>query len=275
LATAVVVTFATPFLDVGWIPDDAPIVVVHNDDQLDRSGLTRAEILHLEPGNNIGFGAAVNLALEHVTTARIVLCNPDVSLTTDHWKALVDAEPDEVVTVPLVDAMGQLTSVVSRYPTPISHLASAYRLGRFAPRGGHVRRVATQTLGAWGRAHRESLATPVGTWPLSERWVSGGVLSVDTARLRAVGGFDPNYFLYYEDVDVCERLADAFPDTRAVVADVAAGDHQVGGSALGHPERTRVERDRRASAARYARSRSGAGWSACATLLRPRVGRSA
>lgn len=259
------VAYATPTLDLRWIRDSAEVVVVHNDDSLDRATVEGRTVEHIDAPANVGFGAAVNLALPTITTERIILCNPDIGLRAEHYDALLGATADEVVTVPLVDDRGGPTSVVSEYPTPISHLASAYRLGRLARRGGPARRVASKTLGGWGRAHEESLHHPVGSWPLSQRWVSGAVFSVDTERLRAVGGFDERYFLYYEDVDLCRRLATRFPGSAARVADVAPGVHSVGGSA--QPTTERVRRD---SAARYAASEPGVSWRVVDRLIEPR-----
>jgi GT2 family glycosyltransferase len=174
-----------------------------------------------------------------------------------------------VVTVPRVDGTGGPTTVCSAYPTPLSHLASGYRLGRWFSRGSRARSFVSRALGAWGRAQDETLHSPVGTWPLSERWVSGALLSVAATRIRAIGGFDDSYFLYYEDVDLSSRLAAAHPTMRAVVADVEAGVHAVGGTAAG--ESSRVERIRLDSAIRWASRQPGFGWSACAVLLRLRT----
>ena len=269
MSTAVFVSFATPALDLDWIPEDAAVVVVHNDASLDRASITRPDVVHVDAGGNVGFGAAVNLALPHVATDRVVLCNPDLALTAQHWDVLSHGTPDDVVTVPLLDEQHQPTSVASRYPTAVSHLASGYRLGRFARRGGWLRTTLTRALGSWGRAHEESLRNPAGTWPLSERWVSGAVLSVDAARLREIGGFAERYFLYYEDVDLCRRFARRFPTARAIVADTPAGLHRVGGSVADHArERGAVERLRRTSAVTYAHDQEGWSWRVCETLLR-------
>lgn len=270
MSTAIYVAYATRTLDLTWLPETARIVIVHNDDELDRGTLDRQDVIHVDAPGNVGFGAGVNLALSHVTTTRVVLCNPDIGLARRHWEALLDAGPDDVVTVPLVDVDGRLTSVASCYPTAASHLASGYRLGRLAPRGSRTRAVLTAPLGRWGRAHEESLHRPVGTWPLHARWLSGAVLSVDAARMRAIGGFDDRYFLYYEDVDLCRRLSQRFPASRARVADVAPGIHRVGGSAVSSPARSAVERIRLDSAVRYAQAQPGPLWTACATLLRAR-----
>jgi N-acetylglucosaminyl-diphospho-decaprenol L-rhamnosyltransferase len=268
VSTAVYVAYATRTLDLTWLPHRARVVVVHNDDQFDRASLARDDVIHVDAPGNIGFGAAVNLALPHVE-GRVVLCNPDVALTRAHWDALTDGVgPLDVVTVPLVDGEGAATSVVSRYPTPLSHLISAYRLGRWFPRGSRARSWAAPALGRWGRAHDESLRSPVGSWPLNERWVSGAVLSVDSDRLRAVGGFDDRYFLYYEDVDLCRRLVRSSTGPRAVVADVPPGVHSVGASADGAAGADRTERHRFASAIRYAHEQTGPMWGLCEHLLR-------
>jgi hypothetical protein len=109
---------------------------------------------------------------------------------------------------------------------------------------------------------------------MTERWVSGAVFSVDCAWLRSVDGFDERYFLYYEDVDLCRRLARSSPTARSVVADVDAGTHTVGASA--EPARgvgTPTEARRLASAVRYAESESGTMWRITAWLLRHRQAR--
>jgi N-acetylglucosaminyl-diphospho-decaprenol L-rhamnosyltransferase len=37
-------------------------------------------------------------------------------------------------------------------------------------------------------------------------WLSGSCLLVDLEAFWSVGGFDPGYFMYFEDVDLAERL---------------------------------------------------------------------
>ncbi len=268
MSTAVYVLFATRTLDLAWLPDDATVILVHNDDHFDRSSLTR-EVMQVDAPGNVGFGAGVNLALPLVEGPRAVLCNPDLALTAAHWQALTDVAADAVATIPLLDQAGSLTSVSSGYPTPLAHLVGGYRVGRWFPRGSHTRTLATRILGAWGRTHDQSLTSPAGAWPLSDRWVSGAALSIDVERLRSVDGFDERYFLYYEDVDLCARLARRHPRMRAVVADVDPGVHAVGATATG--DSGRVEQLRLESAIRYADDQPGAAWSVCALLLRARL----
>jgi N-acetylglucosaminyl-diphospho-decaprenol L-rhamnosyltransferase len=39
-------------------------------------------------------------------------------------------------------------------------------------------------------------------------WVSGAAFLIEKATFDKVGGFDPRFFLYYEEVDLCKRVLD-------------------------------------------------------------------
>lgn len=268
-ASVVYVIFSNPQLDLSWIPPDAAVVIVHNDGSLDPTAYTQRRVRHVFSNRNIGFGAGVNLALAHVDTERVVLCNPDTSLSPEHWSALVEAKAEELVSLPIVEPGGRPTAVVNRYPTATSLLLTGWRVGRLLKRGGAPRRALTRLLGKWGREHDSLLGASGGEWPLSEYWASAAVLSVDTARLRAVEGFDNAYFLYFEDVDLCRRLSRRFPDMVLRIPKTSPAVHQVRGSASGEGSRN-VDRHHLASARRWGRTRSGWKWRAVDLALTPR-----
>jgi GT2 family glycosyltransferase len=261
-STVVVVTYATHALDLTWVPGETPVIVVRNDTQPLDVNAGSATIQFIEAGGNIGFGAAVNRALPEVTTTRVILANPDLSLDRRHFDALDAAMRDEVVTVPLVDPVDRMTVVLSRYPTALTHLMGGLRAGRIAPLGSRRRRAIDTLTSPAGSAGAISEGSSL---PLSEFWVSGALISIDTERLLSVGGFDSRFFLYYEDIDLCRRLAQRFPQMQARVATSAPGHHGVGASAKGDPRG--VELHRLGSAILYARSQEGARWRACGGLL--------
>lgn len=47
---------------------------------------------------------------------------------------------------------------------------------------------------------------PIDDGPVDADWVAGMFMLFRREAFRAVGGFDRAYLLYYEDVDICERL---------------------------------------------------------------------
>lgn len=57
-------------------------------------------------------------------------------------------------------------------------------------------------------AHRLTSAT---TEPILSSWLDGSCLLVARSEYNSVGGFDPRYFLYWEDVDFCLSMRDQGP----------------------------------------------------------------
>jgi GT2 family glycosyltransferase len=71
----------------------------------------------------------------------------------------------------------------------------------------------------------------------------------------AVGGFDPRFFLYYEDIDLCRRVRAAGWEVGIVHSVTAI--HESGGSQWRPGTRTRVERMYFESQAYYFRKHHG------------------
>ncbi len=264
--SVIIVAYGVDKLDLGWVPEAAPMIVVHNDNLLSES-VCRPSCNHIYPGSNVGFGRGVNLALRHVSTTRVIICNPDTVLSARHWDALAEGEPDEVLTVPLVDENGAAKASAFRYPSPTLILLGTTRAIKAAPVGTLRRKVFTRVLGHWGQERKWSIAQPPGHYPLLEWWASGAILSFDTQLLKSVNGFDPAYFLYFEDTDLSRRIARNVFSACLVIADTPPALHRVGGSARTPGDRKRVALERWRSASRYASTESGMRWRVAASLL--------
>jgi GT2 family glycosyltransferase len=50
------------------------------------------------------------------------------------------------------------------------------------------------------------LETMAAAGPIAMDWLSGFCLLVRMSAWQQAGGFDPSFFLYYEDVDLCRRV---------------------------------------------------------------------
>jgi N-acetylglucosaminyl-diphospho-decaprenol L-rhamnosyltransferase len=150
-------------------------------------------------GANLGYGTAVNRAVNQVVHADewVVVANPDVQWGPDSIDELLDAAarwPRAATLGPLIrDPDGSV------YPSA-RHLPSVIRGGMHAvlgPLWGN---------NPWSTGYRQERLAP------SERpvgWLSGSCLLIRRAAFDQIGGFDERYFMYFEDVDLGDRLVKA------------------------------------------------------------------
>jgi hypothetical protein len=159
---------------------------------------------------NLGFGRATNRGAAEAQGKWLLFANPDVRLEAaalpnrgvDRSVGLAatamttESRRDRLDTrAETTYAEDWLDNVVSRFLPP--------SISRFVP--------------------------PTRSWPPG--WVSGAMFLTSKQDFLAVGGFDPRYFLYFEDRDLSRRYrAAGFPIT---FADGIVGHHAGGGSSAG------------------------------------------
>lgn len=148
---------------------------------------------------NVGYGAGHNLALQRSAADLHLILNPDVLLEPDALSAglaFLAAHPEVgLVTPAALDQAGQRQYLCKRYPTVLD-----LALRGFAP--DRLRR-RFQT-----RLDRYEWRDQIGDAPfLDPPIVSGCFMLARRAALAQVGGFRPDYFLYFEDFDLSLRLA--------------------------------------------------------------------
>ncbi len=150
---------------------------------------------------NHGFGRGNNLVLEALADRPdppeyVFFLNPDAALINDAIDILVTAIETRPQTAAAGPALfwddGSEGVAAFRFPGLISEFVEGATLSLFKP------------LQA-----RHSVALGVGLRAQPVDWVSGAALIVRFDVLREVGFFDPGFFLYYEEVDLLARLADA------------------------------------------------------------------
>lgn len=178
--TAVVVTHQSAAAIAGFLaacPPALALVVVDNasrDGTADLAAAAGARVIR--SATNRGFGAGCNLGLDAVATEFALLANPDARLSAGAVAALVaaaDAFPDAAILAPrLADEAGR----------PVRSWDAAQ----------HRRR----------RLARKRQAEPWPEGPLCTWYLSGAAMLLRTADgLR----FDEEFFLFYEDDDLCAR----------------------------------------------------------------------
>ena len=133
----------------------------------------------------LGFAANHNQAFTQVTGMFFCVINPDIRLLGDPFPNLLACLRDTSVGVaaPLIlNEKGVLEDSVRRFPTPLVILCKVLGLCK-------------------------NCDYVVGDQILFPDWVGGMFMLFTKEMFSAVRGFDERYFLYYEDVDICARLA--------------------------------------------------------------------
>ena len=151
-----------------------------------------AEVLELR--ENPGFGAANNLGVTRARHEVTALLNPDVVLLDGGLRCLADAarEQDALHVPALHDPDGTPQRSAHPMPGTARELLPALLPGPLLP--GALRRRAEP----W---------RPVGRGARTVGWAIAAALVARTATLRALGPFDADAFLHYEDLDLCLRAA--------------------------------------------------------------------
>jgi GT2 family glycosyltransferase len=143
----------------------------------------------IERDKNCGFGAAINIGAKKASGQHLFFINPDAELLNDAILiALAEFKKTPVVAVigaKIVDQKGQSQSWLGGRDISLTELI-LNNLGFY--RGGKL-------------------------WKQSEKtntdWVSGGAMFVKKDVFEQIGGFDENFFMYFEDIDLCRRIRKA------------------------------------------------------------------
>ena len=196
------------------VPPQVPVVIVDNSSGdrprlreivEKRGGHTRL----LENAQNIGFGSACNEGAKEANTEFLLFLNPDAALASGALQELVRAADRSP------NAVGFNPRIQDKSGRPIlKRRSDLVGRSKWLPRG---------TLS-------DGNLLPV---------LSGAALFTRRADFEAVGGFDPNIFLFFEDDDLSLRLSDRRGDL--IYVDRALVEHIGGASSGGSKESERLK----------------------------------
>jgi len=146
---------------------------------------------------NVGYGAAANLGARGAEAPFLLVCNPDLVFESGAIDELLEAAerwPKGAVFGPAVlEDDGEI------YP-------SARALPVVGHGIGHALLVRIWPANPWTRSYRRE---DVAVVERAAGWLSGSCVLVRREAFEQVGGFDPSYFMYFEDVDLGDRLGKA------------------------------------------------------------------
>lgn len=158
------------------------VIVIDNSSQDNSIDLLRKkfsnQIILLESAENLGFGRANNLAASHASGEYLLLLNPDTVIESPNGlKMMIEklsANSQIGLLGPAIDEPRKNKQVLPRYSYPSSrHLKYT---DKFKKLPGEI------------------------------AWLLGACMLMKRSLFNEIQGFDPDYFLYGEDADICLRV---------------------------------------------------------------------
>lgn len=147
----------------------------------------------IESGGNLGFGRGCNLGFSAVDTPYVLFLNPDAALpkaALEKLLAFMEDHPQAAIAGPATWNYGGTTlQGAGGLPTPAQIICEA--------------------AGIPGPSTKHRRPIEPGAPPFTTDWIGGAIMFCRAEHLRALGGFDPRFFLYFEETDLCRRAVAA------------------------------------------------------------------
>jgi len=147
---------------------------------------------------NRGFGHACNVGFRHGDAPFVLFLNPDAHISEAAVRQLVKTATADsgiaAVAPRIFDEDGALDYSMRRFPRLRTTFAQAFFLHRVLPRAEWTDELVRD---------RDAYSSPG-----SPDWVSGACILVKRTVLDRLQGFDEQFFMYCEDIDLCRRIRD-------------------------------------------------------------------
>ncbi len=180
---------------------------------------------------NMGFTKAVNKGIKQGTAPYVLLLNPDTIIKDGFFESIlqyIENNPDTGIVGPKVlNTDGSLQGSARAFPKP---WMAVFGRNSFLTKWFPNNRISRKSILSSGSD---------GETPMFADWLSGACMLIRRKAIDDVGLFDEQFFMYWEDVDLCKRMWDNgwkvayFPKASIV--------HHVGGSSKKRPLRSIIE----------------------------------
>lgn len=169
-----------------------------NSVELIKNSFPEVKVIALQ--ENIGFGKANNIGFDNASGKYILILNPDTILSSDTLDVMynyMENHPDVGISVcKVLNPNGTFQESCRRgFPTPWSAFSKLFGLQSIFPK--------SKLFGKYNLTYM----------PIDDTYfvdaVTGAFMFAKAEAIRFVNGFDPDYFMYGEDLDLCYKINQA------------------------------------------------------------------
>lgn len=160
----------------------------------------------IRSAENLGFGRGCNAGFAAANSDYVLFLNPDAVIEPTAIQSLLDV----LVANPNAAAVGPATLVGPASLAAISEASCADGNGSLQMAGmlPTPRSLIASALHRPNAFPARRMIIP-GDAPFQTNWICGAIMMFRADAFRALGGFDPRFFLYFEETDLCLRAARA------------------------------------------------------------------
>jgi GT2 family glycosyltransferase len=204
----IIVNYKTPELTVDCIdslcsqldPEKDAVIIVDNCSGDDSVGIMEREMKNkglssfvsiIPAMHNNGFSYGNNIGIKAMDAEFYLLANSDTVFRRDSVRELLNAAelyPSAIIGPRLEFPDGEAQVSCFRFNTPVSELINSAETGKI-----------TNCL------KKYNVPLPVSSEVIRPEWISFACVLIPKAIVNRVGLMDEGYFMYYEDIDFCQR----------------------------------------------------------------------
>jgi N-acetylglucosaminyl-diphospho-decaprenol L-rhamnosyltransferase len=179
------------------------VIVVDNNPEHRIGQMVRQEFPHVQlivSDRNLGFGAGMNKAMEQASGRYLFVFNPDMILMPGSVETLMQ----------YMDERKDVGMVGPQLRNPDgSHQNSCYRFSK--PSTILYRRLPFLRSLKKARSELRDYLMEDADHSLTQEvdYILGAAMFIRREAIKEVGGFDPEFFVYFEDQDLCRRFWEA------------------------------------------------------------------
>lgn len=185
----------TSLVDLKAQPDELEVIVVDNfsnDGRFDEFTKLFPSYLFIQNNGNFGFANACNKGARQAKGEILLFLNPDTVMLPEAWAGFKNIKDqvssDSIFTCAQVNDAGKDMKPFGQFLRLINVSGLIRPLLKLGPKID------------------QKVLLHNGKKIFSPDWVSGSLLMISAINLKKIGGWDEDYWMYYEDMDLCRRF---------------------------------------------------------------------